>query len=191
VLGILPGLLGLVQATETIKLILGSGEPLIGRLLLVDALAMRFRELKLRKNPDCVLCGPNPSVTRLVDYEAFCGIEPEAAAGTAAGGVPEITVEELKAMRDRREDFVLVDVREPHELEICAFPDSVRIPLGELPANLNRLSTADEIVVHCKTGGRSAKAVQLMRDAGFRKVRNLAGGITRWSERIDPTMPRY
>jgi sulfur-carrier protein adenylyltransferase/sulfurtransferase len=190
VLGILPGLLGLVQATETIKLILGSGEPLIGRLLLVDALAMRFRELKLRKNPDCVICGSHPTVTKLVDYEAFCGIEPEAAA-SGPGGIPEITVEELKAMRDRREDFVLVDVREPHELEICAFPDSVRIPLGALPANLNRLSTADEIVVHCKTGGRSAKAVQLLRDAGFRKVRNLAGGITRWSERIDPTMPRY
>ena len=190
VLGILPGLLGLVQATETIKLILGSGEPLIGRLLLVDALAMRFRELKLRKNPDCVICGSHPTVTKLVDYEAFCGIEPVAAA-SGAGGIPEITVEELKAMRDRREDFVLVDVREPHELEICAFPDSVRIPLGALPANLNRLSTADEIVVHCKTGGRSAKAVQLLRDAGFRKVRNLAGGITRWSERIDPSMPRY
>jgi molybdopterin/thiamine biosynthesis adenylyltransferase/rhodanese-related sulfurtransferase/molybdopterin converting factor small subunit len=190
VLGILPGLLGLVQATETIKLILGSGEPLIGRLLLVDALAMRFRELKLRKNPDCVICGSRPTVTKLVDYEAFCGIEPVAAV-SGAGGIPEITVEELKAMRDRREDFVLVDVREPHELEICAFPDSVRIPLGALPANLNRLSTADEIVVHCKTGGRSAKAVQLLRDAGFRKVRNLAGGITRWSERIDPSMPRY
>ena len=190
VLGILPGLLGLIQATETIKLILGSGEPLIGRLLLVDALAMRFRELKLHKNPDCVICGSHPTVTKLVDYEAFCGIEPEAA-GSVAAGVPEITVEELKAMQDRREDFVLVDVREPHELEICAFPDSVRIPLGSLPANLNRLSTADEIVVHCKTGGRSAKAVQLLRDAGFRKVRNLAGGITRWSERIDPAMPRY
>ena len=190
VLGILPGLLGLIQATETIKLILGSGDPLIGRLLLVDALGMRFRELKLRKNPDCVICGKNPTVTKLVDYEAFCGIEPEAAV-TAASGVPEISVEELKAMRDRREDFVLVDVREPHEIEICALPGSVRIPLGSLPENLNRLSTADEIVVHCKSGARSAKAVQLLRDAGFRKVRNLAGGITRWSERIDPSVPRY
>jgi adenylyltransferase/sulfurtransferase len=190
VLGILPGLLGLIQATETIKLILGSGDPLIGRLLLVDALGMRFRELKLRKNPDCVICGKNPTVTQLVDYEAFCGIEPEAAA-SAASGVPEISVEELKAMRDRREDFVLVDVREPHEIEICALPGSVRIPLGSLPENLNRLSTADEIVVHGKSGARSAKAVQLLRDAGFRKVRNLAGGITRWSERIDPTVPKY
>jgi adenylyltransferase/sulfurtransferase len=190
VLGILPGLLGLIQATETIKLILGTGDPLIGRLLLVDALGMRFRELKLRKNPDCVICGKNPTVTKLVDYEAFCGIVPEAAVA-AANGVPEISVEELKAMRDRREDFVLVDVREPHEIEICALPGSVRIPLGSLPENLNRLSTADEIVVHCKSGARSAKAVQLLRDAGFRKVRNLAGGITRWSERIDPTVPRY
>ncbi len=190
VLGILPGLLGVVQATETIKLILGSGEPLIGRLLLVDALSMRFRELKLRKNPDCVLCGPNPTVTKLVDYEAFCGVPLEAAA-PAGNAVPEITVEEFKAMRDRGEDFVLVDVREPHEFQISAFPESVKIPLGTLPANLNRLSTADEIVVHCKTGGRSARAVQFLRDAGFRKVRNLAGGINRWAEVVDPSMPRY
>jgi len=190
VLGILPGLLGVVQATETIKLILGSGEPLIGRLLLVDALSMRFRELKLRKNPDCVLCGPNPTITKLVDYEAFCGVPLEAAA-PAGSGVPEITAEDFKAMRDRGEDFVLVDVREPHEFQISAFPDSVKIPLGTLPENLNRLSTADEIVVHCKTGGRSARAVQLLRGAGFRKVRNLAGGINRWAEVIDPSMPRY
>ena len=188
-LGVLPGMVGMIQATETIKLILGSGDPLIGRLLLVDALGMRFRELKLRKNPDCVICGNNPTVTKLVDYEAFCGIVPEAA--SAGTGVPEISVEELKALRDRREAFVLVDVREPHEIEICALPGSVRIPLGSLPENLNRLSTADEIVVHCKSGARSAKAVQFLRDAGFRKVRNLAGGITRWSERIDPTVPRY
>src|SRR6266536_1699043 len=188
VLGILPGLLGVVQATETIKLILGSGEPLIGRLLLVDALSMRFRELKLRKNPDCVVCGPNPTVTRLIDYEQFCVIPQEAA---IAAGIPEITVQDLKGMRDRREDFVLVDVRAPHEFAICAFPESVKIPLGTLPQNLNRLSTADEIVVHCKMGGRSAKAVQFLRDAGFRKVRNLSGGIDRWAQQIDPKMPRY
>jgi sulfur-carrier protein adenylyltransferase/sulfurtransferase len=189
VLGILPGLLGVIQATETIKLILGSGDPLIGRLLLVDALSMRFRELKLRKNPDCVVCGPNPTVTKLVDYEAFCGIEPEAAA--ASSGVPEVSVEELKAMRDRRDPYVLVDVREPHEIAISSFPESVKIPLGSLPENVNRLSTADEIVVHCKTGGRSARAVQFLRQAGFRKVRNLAGGINRWAEVVDPTMPKY
>jgi sulfur-carrier protein adenylyltransferase/sulfurtransferase len=188
VLGILPGLLGVVQATETIKLILGSGEPLIGRLLLVDALGMRFRELKLRKNPDCVVCGPNPRVTKLIDYEAFCGIVPET---TSAPGIPEISVEELKALRDRKADFVLVDVREPHEIEISSFPESVKIPLGRLPERVNELSTADEIVVHCKSGARSAKAVQFLRDAGFKKVRNLAGGINRWSERIDPTVARY
>ena len=188
VLGILPGLLGLIQATETIKLILQTGEPLIGRLLLVDALAMSFRELKLRKNPECVVCGPHPTVTKLIDYEAFCGVTQQTA---AAPGIPEIPVEELKAMRDRGDDFVLVDVREPHEVAICALPESVKIPLGTLPANLSRLSTADEIVVHCKTGARSAKAVQLLHEAGFRKVRNLVGGIQSWAERIDPTMPRY
>ncbi|MGH9365531.1 MAG: molybdopterin-synthase adenylyltransferase MoeB [Thermoanaerobaculia bacterium] len=187
VLGILPGLLGVLQATETVKLILGTGESLVGRLLLVDALSMRFRELKLQKNPDCVICGKNPTVTKLIDYEAFCGVEPEA----PAAGIPEISVEELKALRDRGADFVLVDVREPHEVAICAFPESVKIPLGTLPANLSQLSTADEIVVHCKTGPRSAKAVQFLRQAGFKKVRNLAGGIQRWAEQIDPTVPRY
>ncbi|HEV8609814.1 MAG TPA: molybdopterin-synthase adenylyltransferase MoeB [Thermoanaerobaculia bacterium] len=192
VLGILPGLLGVIQATETVKLILGNGEPLIGRLLLVDALSMRFRELKLRKNPDCVICGANPTVTKLIDYEQFCGI-PQAEASTVAetGRIPEVTVRELKAMRDRGEDFVLVDVREPHEIAICAFPESVKIPLGTLPQSVNRLSTADEIVVHCKMGGRSAKAVQFLLDAGFRKVRNLAGGIDRWAQEIEPGMPRY
>jgi len=187
VLGILPGLLGVVQATETIKLILGEGEPLVGRLLLVDALSMRFRELKLHKNPECVICGPNPTVTKLIDYEAFCGVAAEA----PAAAVPEVTVEELKAIREREEDFVLLDVREPHEISICAFPESVKIPLGKLTENLHRLSTADEIVVHCKLGGRSAKAVELLRQSGFRKVRNLAGGIDRWAERIDRSMPRY
>ncbi len=187
VLGILPGLLGVLQATEVVKLILGTGEPLIGRLLLVDALGMRFRELKLRKNPDCVVCGPNPTVTKLIDYEAFCGVTPEA----PAAGIPEISVEELKDLRDRGAAFVLVDVREPHEIAISSFPESVKIPLGTLAQNVNRLSTADEIVVHCKTGGRSARAVQFLREAGFKKVRNLAGGINRWAELIDPSMPKY
>jgi adenylyltransferase/sulfurtransferase len=188
VLGILPGLLGVIQATETIKLILGAGDPLIGRLLLVDALGMRFRELKLRKNPDCVVCGARPTVTKLIDYEAFCGIVPEA---TSAPAIPEISVEELKAMRDRGADFVLVDVREPHEIAISAFTESVKIPLGALPERVNELSTADEIVVHCKSGARSAKAVKFLRETGFKKVRNLAGGINRWAERIDPGMPTY
>jgi adenylyltransferase/sulfurtransferase len=192
VLGILPGLLGVIQATETIKLVLGSGDSLVGRLLLVDALAMRFRELKLRKNPDCAICGPNPTVTKLIDYEEFCGIREEATmAAPARGGIPEISVQDLKAMRDRGDDFVLVDVREPHEFAICSLPGSVKIPLGTLPQNVNKLSTADEIVVHCKMGGRSAKAVQFLRDAGFQKVRNLAGGIDRWAAEIEPGMPRY
>ncbi|HZI66028.1 MAG TPA: molybdopterin-synthase adenylyltransferase MoeB [Thermoanaerobaculia bacterium] len=192
VLGILPGLLGVIQATETIKLVLGSGDSLVGRLLLVDALAMRFRELKLRKNPDCVVCGPNPTVTKLIDYEAFCGIPQEATmAAATAGGIPEISVQDLKSLRDRGEDFVLVDVREPHEFAICSLPDSVKIPLGTLPQNLNKLSTADEIVVHCKMGGRSAKAVRLLQEAGFKKVRNLAGGIDRWAAEVEPGMPRY
>jgi len=190
VLGILPGLLGVIQATETIKLVLEAGDPLIGRLLLVDALSMRFRELKLRKNPDCVICGPNPTVTKLIDYEAFCGIGPQEAPA-AGSGIPEITVQDLQRLRQEKADFVLVDVREPHEWAISAFPESVKIPLGELPQNLNRLSTADEIVVHCKSGGRSAKAVALLREAGFRKVRNLTGGINRWAETVDPTMPKY
>jgi sulfur-carrier protein adenylyltransferase/sulfurtransferase len=189
VLGILPGLLGVIQATETIKLILGNGDPLIGRLLLVDALAMRFRELKLRKNPDCVVCGPSPTITRLIDYEAFCGVVPEAA--TVPAGVPEITVEELKQRRDRGTATVLVDVREPHEWAISQFPESLKIPLATLPQSLNQLSTADEIVVHCRTGARSAKAVELLRGAGFRKVWNLAGGINLWAERIDPSMAKY
>ena len=189
VLGILPGLLGVIQATETIKLILRNGDPLIGRLLLVDALAMRFRELKLRKNPECVVCGPSPKVTKLIDYDSFCGIAPEAAAPPS--GVPEITVEEFKARRDRGSATVLVDVREPHEWAISQFPESLKIPLGSLTQSLNRLSTADEIVVHCRTGGRSAKAVEILREAGFRKVWNLAGGINLWAERIDPRMAKY
>jgi adenylyltransferase/sulfurtransferase len=190
VLGILPGLLGVIQATETIKLILGNGDPLVGRLLLVDALSMKFRELKLKKNPDCVVCGPRPTVTKLIDYEAFCGVGAVEAEASHAG-VPELSVEELAAMRERGESPLILDVREPHEIAICALPGSVRIPLGELTANLNRLSTADDIVVHCRSGGRSAKAVKQLQEAGFRRVRNLAGGIRAWSERIDPSMPKY
>jgi molybdopterin/thiamine biosynthesis adenylyltransferase/rhodanese-related sulfurtransferase len=191
VLGVLPGLLGVIQATETVKLILGIGRPLVGRLLLVDALGMSFRELKLRKDPECVLCGPNPTVTGLVDYEQFCGLPPAGTEGEAAAGVPSVTVEELKAMRDRGDELVLVDVREPYEVEICQFPESVKIPLGALPENMNRLSTAGEIVVYCKVGARSAQAVQFLRQAGYRNVRNLAGGIDEWARRIDPSMPRY
>ena len=195
VLGILPGLLGVMQAAETIKLVLGIGDPLIGRLILVDALSMRLRELKIRKNPACVVCGPNPTVTRLIDYEAFCGegppAEPLVSSSQMHGGVPEVTVQELKAMRDRGEAFVLVDVREAPEWAISDLADSVKIPLGTLPQSLEKLSPQDEIVVYCRSGARSASAVQLLRRMGFEKAKNLAGGINRWAERIDPSLPLY
>ena len=196
VLGVLPGLLGVIQATETVKLLLGVGEPLVGRLLLVDSLAMRFRELRVRKNPDCVVCGPRPSVTRLIDYEAFCGVGAPAAASsgivqTVHAHVPELSVEELKALRDRGEKLVLVDVREPREWAISDLGDSVKIPLGTLPENLEKLSKDDEIVVYCRTGGRSGNAVAFLLEHGFEKVRNLAGGINRWADRIDKSLPRY
>ena len=191
VLGILPGLLGVIQATETIKLILGAGESLVGRLLLVDALGMTFRQLRLRKDPACVVCGPNPTVTRLIDYEEFCGIPRAKEEEKREMGVPAITVQDLKAKMDKGEAFVLVDVREPQELAISQLPGSLKIPLGSLPANVNKLSTADAIVVHCRTGARSAKAVEFLMASGFRKVWNLTGGIDRWAVEIDPTVARY
>jgi sulfur-carrier protein adenylyltransferase/sulfurtransferase len=189
VLGILPGLVGLIQATEAIKLILGTGDPLIGRLLLVDALGMKFRELKLRKNPDCVVCGSHPTVTKLIDYEEFCGLRGQEKPVNQSG-VPEITVEELKRRLDAKEDFVLVDVREPHEYKICNLNGNL-IPLGEIPRRVNELDPAKEMVIHCHHGGRSARAVAFLRQAGFTKVSNLAGGIHAWADRIDPKMPKY
>ena len=186
VLGVLPGLLGMIQATEVLKLVLGAGRPLVGRLLLVDALAMSFREVKLRRSAECVVCGPNPTITTLIDYESFCGVS-----RTAPPGVPAISVEDLKRRLDARERLVIVDVREPREVEICALPGSVRIPLGALGRNLDRLSPADEIVVHCKTGVRSARAVELLRASGFQNVWNLEGGIDRWARVVDPSVPRY
>ena len=192
VLGILPGLLGIVQATETIKLILGSGEPLIGRLLLVDALAMRFRELKLRKNPDCPVCGPHPTVTKLIDYEQFCGIRgEESAVGTSTtGNQPEIQVEDLKRRLDAGEDIFILDVREPHEYQICNL-NGYLIPLGDLPRRVSELDSSREIVAHCRSGKRSGEAVEFLQKAGFTKVRNLAGGILAWADRVDPKMPKY
>jgi sulfur-carrier protein adenylyltransferase/sulfurtransferase len=188
VLGILPGLVGVMQATEAIKLILGAGEPLIGRLLLIDALGMKFRELKLRKNPDCPVCGTHPTVTKLIDYNQFCGIRgEEKAVGT---GVPEIQVEELKRRLDAKENLFVLDVREPHEYQICNI-DGYLIPLNDLPKRVNELDSSREIVVHCKMGGRSAKAVEFLRQAGFTKVHNLAGGINAWAERVDPKVPKY
>jgi molybdopterin/thiamine biosynthesis adenylyltransferase/rhodanese-related sulfurtransferase len=188
VLGILPGLVGMIQATETIKLILGAGEPLIGRLLLVDALAMRFRELKLRKNPDCPVCGDHPTVTKLIDYDQFCGIGGEEKATAAT--MPEITPEELKRRLDAGDDLFVLDVREPHEYQICNLSGHL-IPLNDLPKRLSELDARREIVVHCKLGGRSAKAVDFLRQSGFAKVHNLAGGIDAWAERVDPKMPKY
>jgi molybdopterin/thiamine biosynthesis adenylyltransferase/rhodanese-related sulfurtransferase len=188
VLGILPGLVGVIQATEVIKLILGKGEPLIGRLLLVDALAMKFRELKLRKNPDCPVCGTHPTIKKLIDYNEFCGIRGEEA--PVETGVPEIQVEELKRRLDAREDIFVLDVREPHEYQICNIGGHL-IPLGDLPNRIHELDSSREIVAHCRSGARSAKAVNFLRQAGFRKVHNLAGGILAWADRVDPKMPKY
>lgn len=189
VLGILPGLVGLIQATEAIKLILGSGDPLIGRLLLVDALGMKFRELKLRKNPDCVVCGTHPTVTKLIDYEEFCGLRGQEKPVNQPG-VPEISVEELKKKLDAKEDIFVLDVREPHEYKICNINGHL-IPLNDLPKRVQELDPAKEMVVHCRSGVRSAKAVGFLRQAGFTKVSNLAGGILAWADRIDTKMPKY
>ena len=188
VLGILPGLVGVIQATETIKLILGSGEPLIGRLLLVDALSMRFRELRLRKNPDCPACGTHPTVTELIDYNQFCGIRGEEAA--APTSMTDISVEELKKRLDRGDDLFVLDVREPHEYQICNIGGYL-IPLNDLPKRVSELDSSREIVVHCKMGGRSAKAADFLRQSGFTKVHNLTGGINAWAERVDPKVPKY
>ena len=188
VLGILPGLVGVMQATEAIKLILGKGDPLIGRLLLVDSLAMKFRELKLRKNPDCPACGKHPTIKKLIDYNEFCGIRGEEKPVEAT--VPEIQVEELKKKLDKGEDVFILDVREPHEYQIANLGGYL-IPLGDLPNRVSELDTSREIVAHCKMGGRSAKAVAFLKQAGFTKVHNLAGGITAWADRVDPKMPKY
>jgi molybdopterin/thiamine biosynthesis adenylyltransferase/rhodanese-related sulfurtransferase len=188
VLGILPGLVGVIQATEVIKLILGKGEPLIGRLLLVDALAMKFRELKLRKNPHCPACGTHRTITKLIDYNEFCGIRGEEA--PVDTGVPEIQVEELKRRMDAGEDVFVLDVREPHEYQICNIGGHL-IPLGDLPNRVHELDSSREIVAHCRSGTRSAKAVNFLRQSGFRKVHNLSGGILAWADRVDPKMPKY
>ena len=188
VLGVLPGLVGMIQATETIKLILGVGEPLIGRLLLVDALVMRFRELKLRKNPDCPVCGEHPTITKLIDYDQFCGIGREDKATSAT--MPDMTPEELKRRLDAGDDLFVLDVREPHEYQICNLGGHL-VPLNDLPKRVGEIDPNREIVVHCKMGGRSAKAVDFLRQAGFSRVHNLAGGINAWAERVDRKMPKY
>ena len=190
VLGVLPGVIGVIQATEAIKLILGSGQPLIGRLLLYDALQMRFRELKLRRDPECPICGDHPTIHALIDYDQFCGVVP-AHAQPATSGVPEITAEQLKAKIDRGDDFFLLDVREPNEFQICRLAGSTLIPLGELPQRTGELDRNREMVVHCKVGARSAKAVSLLQERGFTRVSNLKGGILAWIDRVDPSLSRY
>jgi sulfur-carrier protein adenylyltransferase/sulfurtransferase len=190
VLGILPGTVGLIQATETVKLILGIGEPLVGRLLLYDALAMRFRELKLRRNPECPVCGDHPTVTKLIDYQQFCGIPKAQPEAPMQGEEGDIDPTEVKEKIDRGDNFVLIDVREPHEYQICNIPAARLIPLGQLPQHLSELDPTVEIVAHCKSGMRSAKAVDLLRKNGFH-ARNMKGGILAWSDKVDPSVPKY
>jgi molybdopterin/thiamine biosynthesis adenylyltransferase/rhodanese-related sulfurtransferase len=195
VLGILPGIVGVIQATEVIKLILGKGEPLIGRLLLVDALSMRFRELKLRKNPDCPVCGTNPTVTELIDYNQFCGIAPEPAqAAQVKNGIPQISVQELKQRLDKREinndNFLLLDVREPYEFQIAQIGGYL-IPQNDVPNRIGELDPAREVIVHCRSGVRSQRIAELLKANGFQKVSNLAGGILAWSDEIDPSIQKY
>jgi adenylyltransferase/sulfurtransferase len=188
VLGVLPGIVGSIQAMETIKLIIGKGSPLIGRLLLFDALGMRFREVKLRKNPDCPLCGERRTIQALIDYQEFCGIRGEEAAPKV--DVPEITPRDLRARLDRGDDLFILDVREPHEYQICQIGGYL-IPLGDLPRRVNELDTSREIVAHCRSGKRSADAVAFLRQAGFKKIWNLKGGILAWSDEVDPRVAKY
>ncbi|MCI0387963.1 MAG: molybdopterin-synthase adenylyltransferase MoeB [Acidobacteria bacterium] len=190
VLGILPGIIGVIQATEAIKLIIGQGEPLIGRLLLFDALRMRFRELKLRRNPECPLCGENPTIKELIDYDQFCGITPQAEEPQSDW---EVTPIQLKDRLDRDERVTIIDVREPHEWQIANLQNygSRLIPLGQFAERLGELNPEDDIVVHCKMGGRSAKAYEVMKKAGFKKIKNLKGGILAWADQVDRTMSKY
>ena len=197
VLGVLPGLMGLIQATEAIKLITGIGQPLKNRVLLFDALAMRFRELKLRKNPECPVCGAHPTIKHLIDYQEFCGIPaaPEVAVAAAAPpsvreGIVEISATQLQQELQAGKDLVILDVREPHEFAIGRIPDSVLVPLGDLPKRLAELDRQRPIVAHCKMGGRSLKAAKVLKENGF-SVRNLRGGILAWSDEVDPSVPKY
>jgi len=191
VLGILPGLVGVIQATEVIKLILGKGAPLIGRLLLVDALNMRFRELKLRKNPECPVCGTNPTLTKLIDYDHFCGIVPETPQEkNMKNGIPQITVKEFKARRDAGEQIFLLDVREPYEYQIAQIGGTL-IPQNDVPNRLAEIPRDREIVVHCRSGARSQRIAELLKQSGYTQVVNLAGGILAWADEIDPNVQKY
>ena len=191
VLGILPGLVGVIQATEVIKLILGKGEPLIGRLLLVDALNMRFRELKMRKNPECPVCGAHPTVTKLIDYQQFCGIAPETKEDqTVKNGIPQLSVKDLKQRLDSGEDVYILDVREPFEYQIANIGGKL-IPQNDVPQRLAEIPRDREIVVHCKMGGRSQKIAEYLHQSGYPRVTNVSGGIIAWSEQVDPSVPKY
>jgi adenylyltransferase/sulfurtransferase len=189
VLGILPGLIGLIQATEAVKLLLGIGETLKNRLLLYDALRMRFRELRLRKDPDCPVCGAHPTVTKLIDYQEFCGVRPAPTQMPQAQDV--IDPVEVKQKLDRGDKFQLIDVREPHEYQIARIPGATLIPLGELPKRLSELNPYGEYVMHCKSGARSQKATDLLKQNGFKSVRNMTGGILAWSDKVDASVPKY
>jgi adenylyltransferase/sulfurtransferase len=189
VLGILPGLIGCIQATEAVKLIIGKGEPLIGRLVLYDALAMKFREFKVRRNPKCPICGDHPTITKLIDYEQFCGVRGQEPAAASTDG--DITVEELKSRLDGGEKLLILDVRNPEEIQICRIAGTTVIPLPELPHRFRELDRSQEMVVHCKSGVRSAKAIAFLKQQGFTKMKNLKGGILAWAQRIDRTMPTY
>lgn len=195
VLGVLPGTIGAIQATETIKLILGIGEPLIGRLLLYDALSMSFNFVKLRKNPNCPVCGESPTLTELINYEQFCGMpghDRSAFHSDNEAVAPAITVEEVKGRLEKGEDFILLDVREPHEWEISDIPEATHhIPKSEILEHLGELDTARDIVVYCKTGGRSADVTMILREHGYTRVKNMLGGINAWATKIDPRLPTY
>jgi len=190
VLGVLPGVIGTMQANEVIKIILGIGNVASGRLIIYDALKLTFRELKLRKNPNCLVCGSNPTVTKLIDYDEFCGI-PKKKEANMELAENEINVQDLKAKIDRKDDFVLIDVREPHEVEISKITGSILIPLKEVPEKIKDLDPKKDYVVHCRSGGRSAEAVSLMEQQGFTKAQNLVGGINEWVKVIDPSQPTY
>ena len=191
VLGILPAVVGSIQATETVKIVLGKGESLSGRLVLYDALNMKFRELKLRRNPACPVCGDNPTVKELIDYQQFCGIPQQAAAQAAEEKLPEIVPAALKSRMEAADGVFVLDVREPHEYEIARIPGTKLIPLGELNKRVGELDATADIVIHCKSGMRSGKAQRLLKDMGFSRVTNLTGGILRWSDEVDPTVPKY
>ncbi|MDW8209364.1 MAG: molybdopterin-synthase adenylyltransferase MoeB [Chloroherpetonaceae bacterium] len=191
VLGVLPGIIGCLQANEAIKLILGAGNPLIGRLMLFHALKMQFRELRLQKDPDCPICGPNRTIHALIDYQEFCGVRGEEAQPPEVEESEEITVRELKARMDRGERLTIVDVREPYEYEIARIPGTILIPLGQIEARADELNPEAEIILHCRSGKRSADALNRLKARGFKRLKNLVGGILAWSEEIDPSVPKY